>query len=73
MLNFAVLKSAFGDYWVGKIEREPDGKSIFSIFEEATNRALALTDSIENTDELEMTDEEEIEELNPGMEKWIVK
>lgn len=71
-LNFAVLKSMFGDYWVGKIEREPDGKSIFSTFDEATNNAVDLTDSIENRDELEMIEESEVEELCPEMERWIV-
>lgn len=71
-LNFAVLKSAFGDYWVGKIKLEPDNKSIFPTFAKAINRALALNDSVENADELEMTEEEDIEEVGPGMEKWIV-
>ena len=71
-LNFAVLKSGFGDYWVGKVKLESNGKSVFPTFEEATNRALALTDSIENTDELEAVEEAEVEELRPEMEKWII-
>lgn len=71
-LNFAVLKSMFGDYWVGKIAKEVDGKSIFSTFEEATDKAIDLTDSIENKDELEMAEESETEELRPEMEQWII-
>ena len=70
--NFAVLRSAFGDYWVGKIKQKPDKKSIFSTFDEATNRVLDLTDSILNQDDLEMVEEDEVEELSQKMEKWII-
>lgn len=71
-LNFAVLKSMFGDYWIGKIGLKPDGKSIFPTFAEAMNKALTLNDSIENADKLEMIEEEDIEEIRPEMKKWIV-
>ena len=71
-MNFAIMKSRFGDYWVGKTKLETNGASIFSIFDEAVDEAKALNDSIENLYELEEATEEEAEEIPKEMERWII-
>ena len=70
--NFAVMRSGFGDYWIGGTPNKPNGKSIFVSYEEALERALELNDSIDNADELENVEEEEIELLRKGMERWMI-
>lgn len=72
MMNFAVMKSGFGGYWIGKTKLETNGTSIFSTFDEAMEEAKSLNDSVENLDELEAAKEEDVEELRKEMEKWIV-
>lgn len=81
MWNFAVMKSMFGDYWVGKTKLETNDKSIFSTWDKATNAAIdeaaeaaALDDEDENDylDSLEDAVEDEAEEIRPEMEKWII-
>lgn len=71
-LNYAVLRSGFGDLWVGKIALPADEKTIFTDFDNALKTAKGLNDSIENTEELEDTVEEELEPLNKNMIKWII-
>lgn len=71
--NFAIGKFLFGDYWVGKTKLEVNNKSIFSTFEEAIEEAIDLTDSISERDELECTEEEDIEIIEPEIERWIIK
>lgn len=70
--SYAVLRSSFGDLWVGKIELEPNGESIFTSFDDAMRKARQLNDSIENADELDGTIEEELEPLAKEMERWII-
>lgn len=41
-LNYAIMQSAFGDYWVGKTMLKADEKSIFSKREDAVNHAQDL-------------------------------
>lgn len=72
MWNFAVMKSGFGDYWIGRTKLASDGKSIYATFDEAKGKALALNDSVENQEELEYYQEADAEEISSGMEKWIV-
>lgn len=70
-VSFAILQSGFGDYWVGKTYRETNGKSIFSTFEEATEEATGLTDSISNRDELESVEEGDVELVEDTLlDKW---
>lgn len=71
-LNFVVMRSGFGDYWIGKAPIKPNGKSIFTNYDEALERALELNGSIENADELESVEEEDIEPLGKNMERWII-
>ncbi len=71
-MNYAVMRTMFGDFWVGKTNREPNGIGVFATFDDATERAMDLNDSIENSDELDDALEEEAEEISEGMEKWIV-
>lgn len=74
VISFAILQSAFGDYWVGKTLRKSNGKTIFPTFEVATERATALTDSISNQDELEDVNEEDTELVNDELlDKWGIK
>ena len=71
--NYAIARSAFGDYWIGKTLQKANGKNIFSTFEEATSEAISMTDSHTNILELEEGLEEECEMISKGTEKWIVK
>lgn len=71
-LNYAVLRSGFGDLWVGKIALKADEKSIFANFDDAMETAKNLNDSIENAEDLENTIEEELELLRKDMERWII-
>jgi hypothetical protein len=41
-LNFAIVRSIFGDYWVGLTKLEADEKNIFSKREDAVNKAQDL-------------------------------
>jgi len=71
-MNFVVMKSGFGDYWIGGTKLEADEKVVFSDFESAIEKAEDLNDSIENQEELEEMTEEEVEEILEGTEKFIV-
>jgi len=71
-LNYAVLRSGFGDLWVGKIALPADEKTIFTNFDDALETAKKLNDSIENAEELDEIVEEELELLDKDMAKWII-
>lgn len=75
-MKFVVMKSGFGDYWIGKFDDTkvdlPKEAKAFDDYEDALEEALALNDSIENQDELESVEEDDIEELNEDMLRWIV-
>ena len=71
-LNYAVMRSGFGDLWIGKTPTKPNGKSIFGNFDDALERARQLNDSIENAMELDDMVEEDIEPLSKDMAKWII-
>lgn len=70
--NYAVLRSGFGDLWVGKIALKADEKTIFTNFDDAIAKALRLNDSIENAEEIEDIAEEELETLSKDMARWII-
>ena len=70
--NYAVARSLFGDYWVGKTFLIANGKSIFPTFDEAIEEAKNRNDSVSNLAELEDTFEEECEMIAKNCEKWIV-
>lgn len=57
--NYAIIRSAFGDYWVGKTKLKADEKSIFSKREDAVNYAQDLFCS--NNPEFDIYAEEEDE------------
>ena len=71
--SYAVMRSGFGDLWIGKTKLKPNGKSIFASFDGAKERAEQLNDSIENAEELDDMTEEDIKPLGENMEKWIIK
>lgn len=71
-LNYAILRSGFGDLWVGKIALPADEKTIFANFDDALEIAKELNDSIQNAEDLENTVEEELEPLDKNMVKWII-
>ena len=71
-LNYAVMRSGFGNLWIGGTHLKPNGKSIFVDFDEALQTAKNLNDSIENADELDDTTEEDIEPLGKNMARWII-
>jgi len=70
--NFAIARSIFGEYWIGKTLLKVNGKSIFSTFDAATEAAMEMTDSHSNILELQDTLFEECEIISKGSEKWIV-
>ena len=74
-MKFVIMRSGFGDYWIGKFDETkvdlPITAMEFDEYNNALEKALDLNDSIENQDELESVEEEEIEELNENMLDWI--
>lgn len=66
--NYATVKSIFGNVWVGKTKLKPDGKKIFSSFDEANKiRKQNITAA-----EFEMENpEEECCIINKSLEKFI--
>lgn len=72
-MNFAVMRTMFGDLWVGKTKLEPNGVGVFASWGEAMEKAVDLAAfADENLAELEDAEEEEAEEISPESEKWIV-
>ena len=72
-MNYAVMRTMFGDYWVGKTNLEPNGVGVFASFDEALETALDLAwDCEDNLYELEDALESEAEEIRMDMQKWIV-
>ena len=70
------MKSAFGDYWVGKTELKlPENAKVFGDFENAKEAAIDLCELCENRDELEFMEECEIlgDEMitDEKMLKWL--
>ena len=41
-MNYAVMRTMFGDLWVGKTNAEPNGVGVFSTWDEALETALDL-------------------------------
>lgn len=70
--SYAIVRSTFGDLWVGKTHLEPNDTSIFSDFEQAIGTAQNLDPSHENWVELDETDEEDVEKISKGVEKFII-
>ena len=73
-MKFVIMKSGFGDYWIGITKLElPDNIKVFGSFEAAREEAMTLCDGYENRDELEYMKEDEIEdEIDEEMFKWLV-
>ena len=72
-IHFVIGRSAFGDYWVGKTKnRRLTEKRQFNSFEDATEAAIEMTDSIVNRDELESVDPKECESVGKDMERWLI-
>ena len=71
-LNYAVMRSGFGNLWIGGTYLEPNGKSIFAAFDDALEQARSLNDSIENANELDDTTEEDVKLIGDDMGRWII-
>ena len=71
--NYVILRSIFGDYWVGKTLMKVNNRSVFSTFDETIAEAIEITDSVENTEELQNCLKKECEIVIKEMEKWIIK
>lgn len=72
-MNYAVMRTTFGDFWVGKTNLEPNGVGVFATWDEALEKALDLAwGHDDNLYELEEALEEEAEEIRKAAEKWIV-
>ena len=61
--NYAVVSSIFGDLWVGRTKLPIEKGRIYATFEEATQAAISMTDSISNRDELESATDDPEENL----------
>lgn len=74
-MKYIIMKSGFGDYWIGKTRLElPDNAKAFDDFESAREGAMNLCTQCENCDELELINEEEIGEMdNKDMLRWLAK
>ena len=78
--NYAICRSAFGDYWVGKTLLPVKPGSIYDNIEDATEEAKSLTEAdFEDSEELdfklielEQQAEEDCEIIKPEMEHWII-
>lgn len=73
-MKYVIMKSAFGDYWVGKTDLElPDDAKAFDDFETAKERAMDLCVTCDNRDELEFMKEDEVEDeiILEEMLKWL--
>lgn len=74
-MKFVIMKSGFGDYWIGKFDEKkvdlPITAKVFDDYDDALDETLDLNDSIENRNELESVEEEDIDELGGDMLKWI--
>jgi len=65
------MKSAFGDYWIGKTKLKlPENAKAFDNFEDAKKGAMALCTQCNNRDELEFMEEDEIEDKITSKEMW---
>jgi hypothetical protein len=70
-MNFVIIKSGFGEYWIGKTKLPIKEGSIFGTFEDTVDCAIDMADSITNQADLEDEIEEEVEEISKEMERWI--
>ena len=71
---FAIVRSVFGDYWVGKTTMTP-GPGIYDDWEDAKFEAIVMADvngSDYNLIELNDSMEEDAEEIEAEVEKFIV-
>lgn len=71
-MNYGVMKTVFGDTWVGKTGLEPNGVGVFATWEDAQQAAFDTWPSEENRFELEDALEEEAETIHKDMEKFII-
>ncbi len=72
-MNYAVMGTMFGDYWVGKTRLEPNGVGVVASWDEAMAVAMDLAAfADDNLAELEDAEEAEAEEIHESAEKWIV-
>lgn len=71
-MNFATMKSMFGDYWVGKTNLKVNGVGVFATFEEATEKAMELNDSVNNLQDLQDATEFEAETISLEAQRWII-
>jgi len=78
--NFGIVRSLFGDYWVGRTKLPTNGYSIVESFESALETAKELAEGNEhNIMELEDAPENDGEEgenaeiIGENIEKFIVK
>lgn len=71
-MKYIIMRSSFGDYWIGKTKLElPDNAKAFDNFEDAREKAMTLCTSCENRDELEFTEEDVEEIIDKKIFKWL--
>lgn len=72
-MKYAIMRSGFGDYWVGKTELElPGDAKAFDDYEDAQDEAVSLCTQCTNRDEVESIEEADVEEItNKEMLNWL--
>lgn len=71
-MNYAVMRTIFGDIWVGKTNLEPNGVGVFADWDDAIQVAFDMCPSEPNRFELEDALFVEAETIKEGMEKFII-
>ncbi len=71
-MNYAVIRTVFGDIWVGKTKLEPNDVGVFATWDEAQEAAFDTWPSEDNCAELEDAYEDEAETIHESMEKFII-
>lgn len=71
-MNYAIVKSMFGDYWVGKTELPVKDGSIFSTYDDAFEEAKAHASWIDVAEMESAKEHDEVETIEKGVEKFII-
>ncbi len=71
-MNYGVMRTVFGDIWVGKTKLEPNGVGVFATWDDAQATAFSQCPSEDNIFELEDAQEAEAETIHESMEKFII-
>ena len=70
--NFAIVKSMFGDIWIGRTKLQVRAGAIFSDYDDALEEAKESA-SYQNVVDMEsVRDNDEIEDIQKDVERFII-